>query len=97
MTADGPWETCFSRPHTKFRRHTPKRELNDALELEAKIRELTRPPHKPTKPLTRYTVHLPIGQSSCIILIFTRVKQPQILQRMPVWCSQAAHVGLRFC
>ena len=40
--------------------------------------------------------HLPIGQSSWSIPLFTLVKQPQILQRRPVWCSQAAQVSSRF-
>jgi hypothetical protein len=40
MTADGPWETWFSRRHNKLQMRTAKRRLADALELETKIREL---------------------------------------------------------
>jgi hypothetical protein len=40
MTAEGPWETWFSRRHDTFRRLTAKRRLADAKELESKIREL---------------------------------------------------------
>ena len=39
--------------------------------------------------------HLPIGQFSWSIRLLTLVKQPQILQRTPVWCSQAAQVCSR--
>jgi hypothetical protein len=37
-TAEGPWETCFYRRHTKFRMRTEKERLADALELETRIR-----------------------------------------------------------
>ena len=40
MTASGPWETWFYSRQYKFRLHTEKRRLADALELESKIREL---------------------------------------------------------
>jgi hypothetical protein len=43
MTADGPWETWFYQRQHRFRRHTENRRLDDALELESKIRELMRP------------------------------------------------------
>ncbi len=43
MTADGPWETWFSRRHNKLQMRTAKRRLADALELESKIRELMKP------------------------------------------------------
>ena len=43
MTPEGPRETCFYRRHNKFRMHTAKQRLADALELETKIRELTNP------------------------------------------------------
>jgi len=40
MTKAGPWETWFYRRPAAFQRHTAKRLLADALELESKIREL---------------------------------------------------------
>jgi hypothetical protein len=43
MTADGPWETWFSRRQNKFQMRTAKRRLADAVELETKIRELMTP------------------------------------------------------
>jgi hypothetical protein len=43
MTADGPWETWFYQRQYKFRVHTAQRRLEDAEELESKIRELMGP------------------------------------------------------
>jgi hypothetical protein len=43
MTAEGPWETWFYRRHNKFRMHSAKHRLPDALELESRIRELMNP------------------------------------------------------
>src|SRR5437763_1466556 len=36
--------------------------------------------------------HLPIGQASWSIRLLAPVKQPQILQRKPVWCSQVEQI-----
>src|SRR4051794_3022968 len=44
-----------------------------------------------------YPGHLPIGHCSWAIRVLTLVKQPQMRQRMPVWCSQAWHVAIRLC
>src|SRR5207249_3794450 len=41
--------------------------------------------------------HLPMGQSSWGSQALTLVKQPQIWQRTPVWCSHMAQVRRRFC
>jgi len=43
MTAEGPWETWFSRRQNKFQMRTAKRRLADAEELEGRIRELMMP------------------------------------------------------
>ena len=43
MTADGPWETWFSRRQNTFQMSTAKRRLADALELESRIRQIIQP------------------------------------------------------
>ena len=41
--------------------------------------------------------HLPIGQLSCSNRVLMLVKQPQTLQRRPVWCSHWPHTFSRLC